>query len=124
MEFKANRRRGNYLGTEIDEKWWKRYLKDKLFARGSGEYWYDDKAFYFRRYLTRTPIVIPFEKVSEIKVGKWHAGKWLAGAPIVKLIWDKNGVHLSSGFHISGKRAQTDSVVSDLKERISKVKDV
>jgi hypothetical protein len=29
---------GIYFGTEINEKWWKRYTKDKLFMRGNGTY--------------------------------------------------------------------------------------
>mgnify|MGYP001567496802 CR=1 FL=1 len=32
-------KKGNYLGTEIDEKWWKRYRSPGFFARGSGEFW-------------------------------------------------------------------------------------
>jgi len=27
-----DRRRGHYLGTESDEKWWKRYTKEGFFA--------------------------------------------------------------------------------------------
>jgi len=38
-----DRRRGCYLGTEIDEKWWKRYAREGLFVRGNGEYWFDDE---------------------------------------------------------------------------------
>ena len=60
---------GLYFGTEINEKWWKRYTKDKLFMRGNGTYWYDDKGFYFLRYLTKTPIFIPFHTISKIKLG-------------------------------------------------------
>lgn len=112
-------RKGLYVGTVIDDKWWRRYLRDNLFARGNGEYWYDDKAFYFRRYLTRTPIRIPFKKVSQIKTGKAHAGQWLMGAPIIKLYWEKEGVHLSSGFQVSRNIAVTESIIADLRERIS-----
>ncbi|PIW87335.1 MAG: hypothetical protein COZ94_05705 [Nitrospirae bacterium CG_4_8_14_3_um_filter_41_47] len=42
--------KGLYLGTEINEKWYRRYTKDNLLMRGNGEYWYDDKGFYFLRY--------------------------------------------------------------------------
>ena len=68
-----NRRKGHYLGTEIDEKWWKRYRKDKMFARGNGEYWFDDATLYFRRYLTKHPIQIQLAKVFQVKIGKSHA---------------------------------------------------
>ena len=113
------RRKGNYVGTVIDDRWWKRYLKDKLFAKGNGEYRYDETAFYFRRYLTHSPIKIHFEKIIGIKTGKTHAGQWLMGAPIVKLYWEKEGVRLSSGFLLSRNLAVTESVIADLRERIS-----
>jgi hypothetical protein len=29
-----DKRRGRYLGTEMDEKWWKRYAQEGWFARG------------------------------------------------------------------------------------------
>ena len=89
---------GHYFGTEIDEMWWKRYTRDKLFARGVGEYWYDDSAFYFRRYLTKTPIVLNYADIIELKTGHWHAGRWAAGRPILKIIWQHKGIRLSSGF--------------------------
>ena len=77
MKFKLdiNEKTGLYLGTEIDEKWWKRYTKDKMFARGNGKYSYDNEGFYFLRYLTKLPITIPFKNVTEFKIGKWHSGR-------------------------------------------------
>jgi hypothetical protein len=41
-----DKNKGLYLGTEIDQKWWRRYTKEGLFLRGNGEYWYDDKGLY------------------------------------------------------------------------------
>lgn len=108
---------GLYLGTEIDEKWWKRYTKDKLFARGNGEYWFDDQGFYFRRYLTKNVILIPFSSVWEIKLGTWHAGRWCLGISIVKIVWRKEGLRLSSGFLIS--KYKRDAI--DLKTELEKV---
>ena len=46
-----NRRKGNYVGSVFDEKWWKRYVKDTLFARSNGDYWYDDQAVSLPRIL-------------------------------------------------------------------------
>ena len=114
-----NCRKGHYLGTVIDEKWWKRYKKDKFFARGNGEYWFDDTTFYFRRYLTKNPIKIPLSKVAEIRLGKSHAGRWLLGTPVVKFIWEKDGLQLSSGFLVSRDKHEVESLLSDLKQRIS-----
>ena len=116
----SNRRKGHYLGTEIDEKWWKRYKKDKFFARGNGEYWIDDNALYFRRYLTKHPIVIPFTKFIDVKIGRSHAGRWLLGSRVLKLIWEKDGMKLSSGFIISRNQQETEAVMADLKRRCSR----
>lgn len=33
----ASKENGSYLGTEINEKWWRRYIKNKLFVRGDGK---------------------------------------------------------------------------------------
>ncbi len=119
MPNSRNRRKGHYLGTEIDEKWWKRYKKDGFFARGNVEYWFDSTAFYFRRYLTKHPIEIPFTKVIEVKIGKSHAGRWLLGSRVVKLVWERDGVNLSSGFIVSRTQQETQAVAADLKRRFS-----
>jgi hypothetical protein len=113
----SNRRKGHYLGTEIDEKWWKRYKKDKLLARGNGEYWVDGKAFYFQRYLTKDPIVILFAKIMGLKIGRSHAGRWLLGSRVIKIIWEKDGMKLSSGFVISRNQQELDAVMANLKHR-------
>ena len=115
----SNRRKGHYLGTEIDEKWWKRYRKDKFFARGDGEYWFDDTGLYFRRYLTKRPIEIPFAKVIEVKIGKSHAGRWLLGSRVLKLIWKKDDMKLISGFIVSRNQRETEAIAADLKRLLS-----
>ena len=111
---------GLYLGAEIDEKWWKRYMKDKMFARGNGKYWFDDEGFYFRRYLTKKPIFIPFSAVSEIKLGKWHAGRWCMGRLIMKILWTKDGLKLSSGFLVSKYNADAMNLKAGLENKIKK----
>jgi hypothetical protein len=114
-----DRRRGSYLGTEIDEKWWKRYAGEGLFARGNGEYWFDDEAFYFLRYLTRNPIAIPFNQVSDLKVGTWHGGRWAWGKPIVKFFWSHQGQSLSSGFILSYEEDGVQGLVDEISQRVS-----
>ncbi|MDW7761628.1 MAG: hypothetical protein SCM96_13470 [Acidobacteriota bacterium] len=71
------KKRGHYLGTEIDGKWWRRYAKDGLLARGIGEFGMDES------------FMIAFRDVLDVKVGKWHSGKWAGGQPVVKIIWKK-----------------------------------
>jgi hypothetical protein len=110
---------GLYLGTEINEQWWKRYTKDKLFMRGNGNYWYNDKGFYFLRYLTKTPIFVPFHAISKIKLGTWHSGRWAFGNLIIKLIWKKGDLILSSGFIVSVNREETRNVKQLLEYKIA-----
>ena len=114
-----NPRKAHYLGTEIDEKWWKRYRKNKFFARGNGEYWFDNTTLYFRRYLTKHPIEIPFAKVIEMKIGKSHAGRWLLGSRVLKLIWENDGMKLSSGFVFSRNQQETEAVMAEFKRSVS-----
>lgn len=116
-ELKGTENSGHYLGTEIEEKWWRRYSKEKMFARGNGTYWYDDDSFFFLRYLTKQPLSIPLRNIIDFKIGKWHAGKWGAGQPVLKIIWTRDGQKLSSGFMISKQREDIDRLISDLKSR-------
>ena len=106
---------GHYLGTEIEGKWWWRYITAPFFVRGNGEYWYDEHSFYFRRYLTKTPIVIPFTHVRKVQTGHWHCGKWMLGQPIVKLIWKNDGFLLSSGFVLSRNVLESHQYIEALK---------
>jgi hypothetical protein len=57
-------------------------MKDKMLARGNGEFWYDDEFIHFFRYLTSVPLAISLQKVSEFKIGKWHAGKRMLGLTV------------------------------------------
>lgn len=109
---------GAYLGTEIDATWWKRYRKDGFFARGNGEYWLEEGGFYFRRYLTKKVMVIPYNDIGEVKAGTWHAGQWRMGRPILKIVWLKDGLRLSSGFVVSRSFDETMHMKRELEDRI------
>ncbi len=91
--------------------------KSKLLARGNGEYWIEQNTFCFHRYLTESPIKIRFEDIVDIKIGKWHSGRWYSGWPIVKIVWMKEGTRLSSGFVISKGQDSALTFVDDLKKR-------
>lgn len=118
----AGRKRGHYLGTEIGERWWRRSTKDGLFARGIGKFWIDASAMYFRRYLTGSPIVIPFGDMLEVKVGKWHSGRWAGGAPVIKVIWRKGDTRLSSGFVFSRDAREAEALVQEIRSRMQQSK--
>ena len=101
------RRKGAYLGTEVDRSWWRRFRKDGFFMRGSGVWWLDAEGLYFLRTLTKEPLFIPFSEMRGLREGTWHAGKWLAGTPVVKLDWERNGQNLCAGFVVSRGAAET-----------------
>jgi hypothetical protein len=109
--------KGHYLGTAIDGKWWKRYMGKDFFARGNGEYWYDEQAFYFQCYLTRRPLVIPFQHVRAVQLGRSHCGRWACGAPVVKLIWQDEELSLSSGFVLSRREGQVRQLADEFRHR-------
>jgi hypothetical protein len=110
---------GHYLGTEIKGMWWWRYIKAPFFARGNGEYWYDEHSFYFRRYLTKKLLVIPFSRVRKVQIGRWHCGKWMLGQPVIKLIWKTDSFLLSSGFVLSRNALESYQYTEELNRRIS-----
>lgn len=113
------RGKGLYLGTEINEKWWKRYTKDKFLSRGNGEFWHDESGFYFLRYLTKEPIFIPFSSIIGIEIGKWHSGKWAFGNLILKIIWQKDGLKLSSGFIVFKNKEETLKLKQELENALN-----
>ena len=113
-----DRQPGHYLGTEIDEKWWKRYMRHGFFARGNGEYWLDTEGFSFLRHLTGRPLVIPYALVVEVKIGKGHAGRWQPGpGGVLKLVWEYEEKRLSSGFVVSRKREESEALAAEIRRR-------
>lgn len=110
--------RGLYLGTEIEDKWWKRYTKDDFGPRGNGRWWYDDKGFYFFRYLTRKPMFVPFDSLLAVRTGRWHAGRWAYGNTVIRLVWLKDSLRLSSGFIVSRRAETTDEVIQVLRGKM------
>jgi len=119
MVIEKEKAKGAYLGTETDEKWWKRYRKNKLFMRGSGEYWYDDNGLYFRRFLTRSPLFFAFDLMREVRLGTWHAGKWCMGHPIIKIIWEMDGLRLSSGFIFTNSMVDAELIKDGIERKIN-----
>jgi hypothetical protein len=109
-------RRGHYMGTEIGEVWYRRYREDGFFARGNGEYYLTPDALHFRRYLTKQELVIPFDQVTEIKLGKWHSGQWAAFRTVLKIVWKRGNLVLSSGFILSRTEMETQALKTQLSD--------
>jgi len=115
----AEKRAGHYVGTEIDERWWRRYSENGFLARGNGTYWFGRDGLNFHRYLTSEPLVIPYSQIENISTGTWHAGRWNLGWPIVKLHWERNGLRLSSGFVVAKDQAETEEFIVELMHRLN-----
>ncbi len=96
--------KGYYFGTVIDGKWWKKYFRYTFISRGLGRYWQTDDGIHFLRYLTKRSLFIPYDKMCDIKISASHGGKWAHGKPVLNIIWNNEGKHLSSGFFIEDKK--------------------
>jgi len=98
---KKNEFKGAYLGTVVEGRWWKRYMKDGFFMRGAGLGKVEDDGFYFRRYMTKKPLFISYKSIVGTGFGDWHGGKWAVGRLILKIEWkkdEKEDKKLCSGF--------------------------
>jgi len=107
-----------YLGTEIDEKWWRRYKKQGFFMRGNGEFRAEENGLSFRRALTKDPLLIPYDKMTGLSFGKWHSGRWLLGAPILKIKWTEDGKNLCSGFYFKMPENAVQEIARHLQNKI------
>lgn len=109
---------GQYLGTEIDNLWWKRYRAEGFFARGNGTYWFDPSTLCFLRTLTSSPLCIPYTDIEKVELGTWHAGRWNLGRPMIKIYWVKEGQRLCSGFTVANDKQGTMSFIRSLDQRL------
>ena len=110
-------KKGNYFGTEIHHKWWKRYRNSRFFARGNGEFWMDESGIQFRKLLTKSPLLIPWDEITDASLGKWHAGRWGGGRPILQVNFERDGQRLRAGFLLSRDWGEMESLASDLRKR-------
>lgn len=117
MTAPENLRKGHYLGTVVDGKWWKRYRQDGWFARGSGEWWLEGGELHFRRFLTKRPLVLPLDRIRSVETGTWHAGQWAAGRTVIKLTWENEGRCLTAGFVLAGTEGESLTLVAALAPR-------
>ena len=113
------KKKGNYFGTEINGRWWKRYRASTFFARGNGELWLDEEGLHFLRKLTRAPLTITWAEGTGASLGKWHAGRWARGRPVLKVTFRRNDFDLSAGFYLSPDWAEMESFAADLTRRFS-----
>ncbi len=111
-----------YIGTQVGDRWWKRYRAPGFFAGGRGRYWFEEGELRFHRDLSKELTRIPLEHVGTVSVGTWHVGTWHAGKPIVKVAWERDGERLSSGFSF-GDRAAADTFKAELRRRLGDTSD-
>lgn len=113
------RENGYYFGTEISGKWYRRYMKSGMLARGNGDYWFDENGLNFLRMLTSKPMVIPFSAMQGIQTGKWHSGRWGQGCTVIKVLWSDNNQELSSGFILAKNKTEEKEILDFLEKKIS-----
>jgi hypothetical protein len=111
-------KRGNYFGTESEDKWWKRYRAPAFFARGNGEFWMDEEGIHFLKLLTKTPLTIGWSEASGAMLGMSHGGRWALGRPILKVAFRRQGEELVAGFYLSGDWPEMEAFAADLDRRI------
>ncbi|MBW2701628.1 MAG: hypothetical protein JRF33_12500 [Deltaproteobacteria bacterium] len=116
----SEKKKGNYFGTEIDRKWWKRFRKDGLFARGNGDFWMDEEGIRFHRKMTKTPFLLTWAELSGAELGRWHAGRWGGRRPLLKLDFERDGKILCAGFYLAADWVQMESLAKDLDAKIRK----
>jgi hypothetical protein len=81
----------------MDAKWWKRYRRSNMLARGRGKFRISQWSFGFERKYGSS-FYIPILDIETITTtGHWHAGKW-SKTPILKINWTNDSQKLSSGF--------------------------
>jgi len=73
----------------------------------------------FRRLLTKTPMAIRWEEMTGADLGKWHAGRYLGGRPILKVSFIRDNQDLMAGFYLGADGPQMEELVADLRRRIS-----
>jgi len=112
----TEKKSGYYFGTEVDGKWYRRYMGQAMFIRGNGKYWFCQDGLYFHKYLTSRPLFIAFADMKDVQTGAWHSGKWGQGHVVVKIIW---GDQLSSGFFFTRDKNEVTKIVEDIRAKIA-----
>lgn len=110
-------KQGSYFGTEIAGKWWKRYREQGFFARGNGDFDLDATGISFHKKLTKEPLVVSWDEISSADLGKWHAGRWAMGRPILRVEFVRDHQKLCAGFHISRDWAAMETLASEITQR-------
>ncbi len=89
-----------------------------MLARGNGVFSFNNQSILFHRKLTNEPITIYFNEILELKIGHWHAGQWGVGKEILKVIWEREGRKLSSGFTIAKYPGTINELIQELDKGI------
>ncbi|MEX5729880.1 hypothetical protein Ga0609869_003233 [Rhodovulum iodosum] len=111
-------KQGNYLGTTIGGRWWRRDRAKGYFARGNGHLTLDAHGLRFKRLLLEDEVVIPWGAMRGASLVTAHAGQWILGRPVLKIDWRRDGRALASGFYLGRDRAAMRRFADDLNRRI------
>jgi hypothetical protein len=114
----TQKKRGQYLGTKIDHKWWRCYTKEGFFTRGIGEYWIKDGSLFFQHRAQQKPICLPIQNIVEIVLCPCKKRFRIGTKPVIKLVWKKGDHWLSSSFALSDGREETSGFLAGLRAGI------
>lgn len=113
-------KKGNYFGTEVNGKWWKRYRGHGFFARGNGEFSTDETGIHFRKLLTKDPLTIGWGEASGATLGTSHCGRWAMRRPVLKIAFERDDSKLVAGFRLSEDWPEMEQFTADLNTRLGK----
>lgn len=115
----TTKKKGCYFGTEVGGKWWKPCFDKGFFVKGNGSFWMDGQGLHFHKLLTREPLTISWDEMRGARVGKWHAGKWGCGYPVLKVDFERGGRKISAGFLLDKDPRVMQKLSDDLRKKVS-----
>jgi hypothetical protein len=104
-----------YLGTEIDHKWWRRYSKGGFSTRGIGEYWIKDGSLFFQHRARQKPICFPLQNIVEVILCPCKQRFRIGNKPVIKLVWQMGNRWLSSGFALSEGMEEASGLLASMR---------
>jgi len=115
------KKRAQYLGTRIAHKWWRRYCQGGFFIHGIGEYWIKDGSLFFKHRTRQEPISLPIRDIVGIILCSRKRRIWGDVVPVIKLVWRKDNVWLSSDFAFPGNSNETNHMVASLRTELASI---
>jgi hypothetical protein len=56
--------------------------------------------------------------VTDVQLGRSHAGRWAMGRPVLKVGFEREGLSLTAGFYLSSDWDEMQRLVDDLRRKM------